>query len=682
MSHRTDHPTDDVIAQFLRTRSADPDLGLLDDIIRTVGATPQDRPWFGPRPMGLPRRTLLIVAFALLLATMGAIAVGTRFLQPELPASPFKGTWISTSDADGGTQTMTVDVSADGVVEITVRDDVATVCALTPSTMTGAGRLDGNAGFVIPSPVYTCDDGSEPVALSGPPLEETLRDWSLVLDTQTATLRDGVGGVWLREGAEDTNPDPIASDFMWPQSSIEEVREAQELADAGDPGYSWQVDPALVGDAEPWGAEIFERFLREALGWEESSKFGGYAYGEGGGLYDELVFIRCAPGRTNPLYPDDPEGRGCAPTVDDFRYETVMVTLEQPVRRDPSGIWVVTGWEMLQPGEPSNLFDHLYPDFTQRQVEQVAPPSDAEATALLDAFLGARVDGEGAQQYVHRHAGEEPLSTAELVPILLYATTGDSPYERYEIDRLGGPEWPSGWKDFRTRLIAEDGTVVEQSFAVIRQEDGGLGLVYGYPTTGEVPTTENGQAVPVPYSFIDGTVTFAAAPSWNGAGDVLGSGQGPTFAAYLGNPGHAERLEIVADPLPVATGCEPGPAPADAEAFAESIRSDPDLETTAPVAVTIGGIDALQMDVVAAPGASVCDGEGFGGPLVMTDGGEPTWAPGWLGDGGRMRLYLLDLPEESASRILGIAIAAPEAQFDAVLEAAAPVIDSIEFHAP
>ena len=105
----------------------------------------------------------MIVAIALLLATMGAIAVGTRLLQPELPASPFKGTWVSTSDADGGTQTMTVGVSADGAVEIMVRDDVATVCSGTPSTMTGNRTDRGrHAGSSSPRRCTRATTGASP----------------------------------------------------------------------------------------------------------------------------------------------------------------------------------------------------------------------------------------------------------------------------------------------------------------------------------------------------------------------------------------------------------------------------------------------------------------------------------------------------------------------------------------
>jgi hypothetical protein len=49
---------------------------------------------------------------------------------------------------------------------------------------------------------------------------------------------------------------------------------------------------------------------------------------------------------------------------------------------------------------------------------------------------------------------------------------------------------------------------------------------------------------------------------------------------------------------------------------------------------------------------------------------------------GRMRLYLLNLPEGMSARILGIAIAASDQGFERVMEAAAPTLDSFEFHAP
>jgi hypothetical protein len=623
------------------------------------------------------RRNQRAAAGVLGIAVFALAAIGfVRLLGSERtpagePRSPFEGTWISTSDADGGTQTLTVSVSADSAVEIVVTDDIATVCSGTPSTMTGAGRIEGGTQLVIPAPVYTCDDGSEAETLSGPSLEEQLRDWTLFLDPEADTLTDGVGGVWLREGAEAPSPGPTASGQMWPQTSLEEVRQAQELADAGDPAYTWQVDPVLASygapdaNGEPLKAEIFERFIREELGWEEFSGFAIHGYVEGGGHLEGVLFLRCAPGRTNPLYPKvypemPSEVRGCAPTIDDSRYETVRFNVEQEARFGPSGIWVVTGWEMLQPAAPGSTFEHLYPDFDQRQVEQLAPPSNTEVTALLQAFLGARVDGEGAEKYLHRHVdgwGDEEVP-------LLYATTGGTPYERSEIERVQGPVWPTGWIEFKVRLFAEDGTVVEQSFVVVRQENGRLGLVYGSPTS-PIPTTENGQAVPVPYSLLDGEVTFAAAPPW---GDTI---LDRTFTV-LGGVGRGSASQftmftIVPDPLTFEMGCEAGPVPADAEALAQSIRSNPDLEATAPVAVSVGGIDALQMDVVAAPGASDC------GPMVLIDRLS-------AGQDGPMRLYLLDLPEGMSARILAIAISALESEFEHVVEAAAPILDSFEFH--
>ena len=106
---------------------------------------------------------------AAVVVVAAAVALNFYVNRPSIGGPVFQGTWVSTTDADGGTQTMTVRGSADGAVEIVVSDDVASVCSGGPSTMTGTGKLAGSTQLIIPSPVFTCDDGSEPEALSGPP---------------------------------------------------------------------------------------------------------------------------------------------------------------------------------------------------------------------------------------------------------------------------------------------------------------------------------------------------------------------------------------------------------------------------------------------------------------------------------------------------------------------------------
>jgi hypothetical protein len=56
---------------------------------------------------------------------------------------------------------------------------------------------------------------------------------------------------------------------MWPQSTLGEVSAAQELADAGDPAYTWRIFAQSSPDEEPWRAELLTRFIEEGLGWEE-----------------------------------------------------------------------------------------------------------------------------------------------------------------------------------------------------------------------------------------------------------------------------------------------------------------------------------------------------------------------------------------------------------------------------
>jgi len=190
--------------------------------------------------------------------------------------------------------------------------------------------------------------------------------------------------------------------------------------------------------------------------------------------------------------------------------------------------------------------------------------------------------------------------------------------------------------------------------------------------------------LPVPYTFLDGEVTFdVATPDlWDEPWDGVVGDAGDLSTFMLFNLDRSSMM-IMADPLPVGPGCEPGPEPADAEALASSIRSNPDIESTAPVPASVAGVDALRMDVAFGPGTG-CRELGLGRAAVA--------GTGYLQEnGGVMRLYLLDLPEGMSARVLGIAIVAPHKSqrcdpgstpcFQRVMEAAAPVLDSFEFHA-
>jgi len=628
---------------------------LLERESRTVDLDPGDFERL-TRRRDRKRRNQRVAAGVLGIAVFALAAIGfVRLLGSEGtpatdPRSPFEGTWVSTSDPDGGTQTMTVSVSADGTGEIVVLDDVATVCSGTPSTMTGAGRIEDGTELVIPAPVYTCDDGSEPETLSGPPLDEQLRDWTLFLDRETDTLSDGLGGVWLREGAEEdegeplegldglqapwdpsrfggtwestpadtgflgtwestdvdgsslllgvrmsedpsggyevllidgaldgaqdcypsewnslgTGPitmtgigrvegrelvmdsqtwlcegepgpdvvtgdrslklaaahtplvhdpgtdtlvgpsgrvrgapswmqgygvvwhrrppesDPIALPFwgVWPQTNLEEAQEAQRLTDAGDPAFTWQLAPELAAPPEgetfqfPYvfpeepaaanGAEILARFSRDVLGWERYvtvARRDPWNSGEAGWTF---VWIRCGPG-TNPLYPDDPNGGDCPPTIGDTHYQTVSLTVTQPVRSGPTGIWVVAGWTELAPSEePAS--DLRYHEWVDRQYEQVIQPTEAELVEGLEAFLSTRVAGEGAEPYLTENFYW--WRPRPRVP-LLYATTEGHRYERFEIVSVEGPAWPAAVYQVTVRLFARGGEdVVEQDLVV------------------------------------------------------------------------------------------------------------------------------------------------------------------------------------------------------------------------
>ena len=453
--------------------------------------------------------------------------------------------------------------------------------------------------------------------------------------------------------------------YMWPQSTLAEARAAQELADAGDPDYAWQIDRDLgtagaLGQNHPGeggdDAAIFGRFLEEELGWEKFLWTEAFAHPPGSDD-GEITYIRCAAGRTNDLYPADPTARACAPTIDELTYETVRIRVGQPVRQGGTGIWVVTGWEL---GEPATQAD---------------PRVDkAGASALVEAFLQARIDGGGAEElaYLLDDTMIDALADTEIP--LLYATSSGGAYERSEFELLEDPAWPHGGMWLNVRLFAgNDETVVEQHFFADRDDTGRVRLGYDL----DAGTTENGEVVPAEYTFLDGEVTFGTAVPLApmSAGD-----RGGEWLAIDGDlPGDEfprRVLVMLADPHPIGPGCVEGTAPTDAEELAQSIQADSDFEATDPVAVTIGGQPALRMEVVLAPESESCtwlEGEDVS-PLLMKN------APFGIYD--RARLYLVDLPAGSKAKVLVLVTISDEDSLGTVVAAAAPIIYSIEFHAP
>ncbi len=587
---------------------------------------------------------------------------------PLPPPEPFVGAWVST-DTDGSSQTMEIVRSGTGEYEVVVGDDAATgACAGAAATMTGTGRLVTDVRLVIAQPVLTCDDGTTPSI--GPPPQAELANFTFDRDPVADELSDRFGVVWQREGS---NVDPVGpatspptTGGMWPQSTLEEVRAAQKLADAGDPDYTWQVEPALwlyeeMTIEELGQVELVDRFLREVLGWEAylfDPSRGGAPDGRTDGALLDQRFFRCAPGRTNPLYPPGREpkmGERCAPTLDDLRYESVSLDLAQLDRQGLDGIWVVNRWKMTAP-------------FAQADPGAV----EAQATERLDAFLAARIAGTGAEGHVQVDPDVD-------VP-LLYATTSGAPYERYEIERVDGPRWPDGDMTFSARLFADgDATVVEQQISWARSLSGGLWMDLN-------STTENGQPVVLSYTSFDGEVTVSAPSTWDMWLPGKGAGEGGHEEALdvwfggLWRPdqffGSGERIELV-DPVAYDAWCAANggspllSAPADAAAIAQQLIADPNFETAAPVAARIGGVEAVSIDVTLAPGGKAC-GVGM---IDISRWIHALWEPGW-----RLRLYLIDLPEGMSVDTLAITVVAPEERFDDVIAETAPIIESIEFH--
>ncbi|NJD27815.1 MAG: hypothetical protein FIA92_05905 [Chloroflexi bacterium] len=96
----------------------------------------------------------------------------------------------------------------------------------------------------------------------------------------------------------------------------------------------------------------------------------------------------------------------------------------------------------------------------------------------------------------------------------------------------------------------------------------------------------------------------------------------------------------------------------------------PDLSITAPEPVVLGGLTGSRVDVSVTSGGPVCSGDY---QLWVSDY-QPLW---WgLTPGHPTRHYLLDLPDRHNVLIV---VPAPEADFDALMAIADPIIESFDF---
>jgi hypothetical protein len=213
---------------------------------------------------------------------------------------------------------------------------------------------------------------------------------------------------------------------IWPQVSREEIGQAQDAADAGDPNFAWQAED---GDGGNFPSEhVAGRFAESSLGWGRTTALGGNCVD---GVYSEdcsilWTIVRC---EVAPIaYPSHYCG-----SDDGNRFEAVDVVVAQLADQGVGGIWVVTAWRPV--------------DF-----EQAVPPSREDVGALVDAFLQARIDGGGAEAYL-RSLEEKPYLSERY----LYRSETGSRYETFAY-RLEDPTWPEGNYQVNITLTAVDGS--------------------------------------------------------------------------------------------------------------------------------------------------------------------------------------------------------------------------------
>ena len=274
----------------------------------------------------------------------------------------FLGSWTST-DTDGSAQTMEIERSDDGSAQMTLHDDAATaLCSGAAANVTGTGALDSRGDLVVTISGLSCDDGSEPEALSAPPSRlPASRSPITARRTPSPTTPASCGGgrVPTIQALRPRRRAPCGRSRA--STRCARPRSSPTPATRRTRGRSIRCCPRTSGGGTSGNREQRSSSGSSVRSWAGTSSCSTP-------IRETTATVRpmgssaasCTCGarraRRIPLYPTAPDGHQeapgaerCAPTIDELHYETVSLDLSQPDRRGPDGIWVVSRWAMTAP---------------------------------------------------------------------------------------------------------------------------------------------------------------------------------------------------------------------------------------------------------------------------------------------------------------------------------------------
>jgi hypothetical protein len=194
----------------------------------------------------------------------------------------------------------------------------------------------------------------------------------------------------------------------------------------GQDGDDGAPEESFGGSPAPSAEEAASRYVKAELGWERirllDLTYADTPEAEDAGPVRVRV-IRCAESDWDDTYPDV----SCDPSPDDRAYPAALVTVERGGANEPG--WMVTDLERVS-------------------VHQPPPVAIEDVQVFVRAFLEARIQGSGAEEYLAPRAREQ-------LPNPLYNPRSDPAYERFKVLFIDGPLWPFASWEVGIRMSTE-----------------------------------------------------------------------------------------------------------------------------------------------------------------------------------------------------------------------------------